>query len=234
VVKQPDKNSQLLTATYECVEKHCGFKIAADDPHCSTYIKILDDLKDYLFFLKLDKCECGHKTNAIVDRVTVGAGVSDPTKERSIDLNNELQLLFVCSQGKCSYRKSIPQIRQSCHERIRCICTGSIVYNPETRVFSCPVLSKGGGGCGVCFHEMDLLTYAHMEQARTVCEDHVWLSLSNKARRPCHDKPGILKYRLEEGNMRGKLIYECALNNSCRQILRNILSPTLLYNNTVI
>jgi hypothetical protein len=171
--------------------------------------------------------------DAVVGRVTVGVGVSDPTKERSIDLNNELQLLFVCSQGKCSYRKSIPQIRQSRCERIRCICTGSTIYNPETCVFSCPVLLQGGG-CGVCFHEMDSLTYVHMEQARTACEDHTWLILSNKARKLCHNKPDILKYRLEESNMRGELVYECGLNNSCRQILRNILSPTLLYNNTII
>jgi hypothetical protein len=34
--------------------------------------------------------------------------------------------------------------------------------------------------------------------------------------------------------MHGELVYECGLNNSCRQVLRNILSPTLLCNGTVI
>ena len=233
MVKQPDKDSRQLSATYECVEKYCGFRIAADDPHCSTYITILDNMKEYLFFHKLDKCECGQKVYAVVERVTAGVGVSDPTKERSIDLNNELQLLFVCSQGKCSYRKSIPQIVHTRSERIRCVCSRSIVYNPETCVFSCPVMLEGGG-CGVCFHEMDSLTYVHTEQAKTACEDHAWLMLANKARKVCQNKPGILKYRLEEPKMCGELVYECGLNNSCRQILRDIVSPNLLYNNTII
>jgi hypothetical protein len=76
----------------------------------------------------------------VVERITVGTGVSDPTKERSIDLNNELQLLFVCSQGKCSYRKSVPQIIRSRREGIRCVCSRSIAYDPKTCVFSCPVV----------------------------------------------------------------------------------------------
>ena len=232
MVKQPDKNSRQLSATYECVDKCCGVRIAADDPHCLEYITILDNMKEYLFFHRLDKCECGLKVYAVVERITVGVGVSDPTKERSIDLNNELQLLFVCSQGKCLYRKSIPQIVQTRCERIRCACSRSIVYNPETCVYSCPTMVNGGG-CGVCFHEMDSLTYVHTEQAKTACEDHAWLMLPRKARQVCHNKPGIIKYRLES-NMCGELVYECGLNNSCRQILRNILSPTLLYNNTII
>jgi hypothetical protein len=190
-------------------------------------------MKEYLFFHKLDKCECGLKVYAVLERITVGAGVSDPTKEHSIDLNNELQLLFVCSQGKCPYRKSIPQIVQTRCERIRCVCTGSIVYNSETCVYLCPAMSNGGGGCGVCFHEMDTLTYVHTEQAKTACEDHAWLMLPLKARKVC-DKPGILKYRFEEFGMRGELVYECGLNNSCRKFLRDVLSPTLLYNGTVI
>jgi hypothetical protein len=67
-------------------------------------------MKEYFAFYTPDKCECGKKVHSVVERITVGTGVSDPTKERSIDLNNELQLLFVCAQGKCSYRKSVPQI----------------------------------------------------------------------------------------------------------------------------
>jgi hypothetical protein len=92
----------------------------------------------------------------------------------------------------------------------------------------------GGGGCGVFFHEMDSLTYVHTEQAKTASEDHAWLMLARKARKVCQNKPGILKYRLNESNMHGELIYECGINNSCRQVLRGILSPNLLYNNTII
>ena len=190
-------------------------------------------MKEYLFFHKLDKCKCGLKVAVVVERITAGVGVSDPTKERSIDLNNELQLLFVCSQGKCIYRKSIPQIVQGRGERMRCACSGVLIYNSETCVYSCPAMANGGGGCGVCFHEMDSLTYVHTEQAKTACEDNVWLMLPRKARQVCHNTPGILKYRMEP-NMCGELVYECGLNNSCRQFLRNILSPTLLYNNTII
>jgi hypothetical protein len=73
-----------------------------------------------------------------------------------------------------------------------------------------------------------------VKQSRSICEDHAWLMLPRKARKLCQNKPGILKYRLEEHNMHGELIYECGLNNSCRQILRDILSPTLMYKNTVI
>ena len=215
------------------MDKYCGFGIAAYDPHCRVYVTILDDMKEYFSFYTADKCECGKKVHSVVERITVGTGVSDPTKERSIDLNNELQLLFVCSQGKCSYRKSVPQIMRSRREGIRCVCSRSIAYNPETCVFSCPAM-LGGGGCGVCFHEMDSLTYVHTEQAKTACEDHAWLMLARKARKVCQDKPGILKYRLDESNMHGELVYECAMNNSCRQFLRDILSPNLLYNNTII
>ena len=188
-------------------------------------------MKEYFFYHTLDECECGKKVYSMVERITVGTGVSDPKKERSIDLNNELQLLFVCSQGKCSYRKSVPQIIRSRREGIQCVCWRSIAYNPETCVFLCPML---GGGCGVCFHEMDSLTYVHTEQAKSACEDNAWVTLVHKARKVCDDKPGILKYKLNESNMHGELVYECRVNNNCKQVLHDILSPALLYDNTII
>jgi hypothetical protein len=190
-------------------------------------------MKEYFSFYTPNKCECDKKAHAVVERITVGMGVTDPIKERSIDLNNELQLLFVCSQKKCSYRRSVPQIVRSCREGIQCVCSRSIAYNSDTCVFSCPAM-LGGGGCGVCFHEMDSLTYVHTQQAKTASEDHAWLMLACKARKVCQNKPGILKYRLNESNMHGELVYECGINKSCRQVLRDILSPTLLCNGTVI
>jgi hypothetical protein len=231
VVKQNDKDE--LTATYECVEKYCGYRVVAHSEHCRAYVTILNNIKEYIFFHTPEKCECGKKAQAILERLTVGRGVADPTKERSIDLNNELQLLFVCAQKKCSYRKSVPQIVRGCREGIQCVCSRFTVYNPETCVFSCPAMLNGGG-CGVCFHQMDSLTYVHTQQAKTATEDHAWLMLARKARKVCQDKPGILKYQLDESTMHGELVYECGLNNSCRQVLRDILSPILLCNGTVI
>ena len=232
VVKKLNETDEL-TATYECAEKYCGYKVVAHGESCRAYVTILNNMKEYIFFHTPEKCECNKKAQIILERITAGSGVADPTKERSIDLNNELQLLFVCSQGKCLYRKSVPQIIRGTREGIRCVCSRFIVYNPITRVFSCPAMSNGGG-CGVCFHEMDSLTYVHTQQAKTTCEDHAWLMLARKARKVCQDKPGILKYQLNESNMHGELVYECGLNNSCRQVLRDILSPTLLCKGTAI
>jgi hypothetical protein len=99
------------------------------------------------------------------------------------------------------------------------------VFNPKTLVFSCPVAT---GGCGVYFHEMDSLTYIHTEQAKSATEDRAWLTLHRKARVVCQDKPSILKYELNESNMHGELIYQCRINNSCKQVKRDILSPVLL------
>ena len=125
------------------------------------------------------------------DRVTAGTGVSEPTFYRSVDLNNELQLLFVCSKGRCSYRRSIPQIVRGKRE-FRCICQPYLVYHEERQIYAWPVVD---GGCGVCFHELDSLTYAHQEIAKTASEDNVWLCLRRKAMKVC-EWPGILKYRL--------------------------------------
>jgi hypothetical protein len=147
VVKKLNEKDEF-TATYECVEEYCGYKVVAYGEHCRAYVTILDNMKEYIFFYSPEKCECNEKAQIILERITAGSGVADPTKERSIDLNNELQLLFVCSQEKCSYRKSVPQIVRGCREGIQCVCSRFTVYNPETCVFSCPAMCNGGG-CGV-------------------------------------------------------------------------------------
>jgi hypothetical protein len=122
LVKQVKAGSNELSVTYECAEERCGFKIAAHDANCHAYVTILADMKEYMFYHTLDKCECGKDVHSVLERITAGTGVGDPTKERSINLNNELQLLFVCSTGQCSYRKSVPQIVITRREGICCVC----------------------------------------------------------------------------------------------------------------
>ena len=194
LVQQVKAGSNELSVTYKCSEERCGFKIAAHNANCHAYVTILADMKEYMFYHTLDKCECGKDVHSVLERITAGTGVGDPTKERSIDLNNELQLLFICSTGQCSYRKSVPQIVITRREGICCVCQSYTVFNPKTRVFSCPVAT---GGCGVYFHEMDSLMYIHMEQAKSATEDCAWLTLHRKARVVCQGKPGILKYELK-------------------------------------
>jgi hypothetical protein len=128
VVAKKLNETDELTATYECAEKYCGYKVVAHGESCRAYVTILNNMKEYFFFHTPEKCECNKKAQIILERITVGSGVAYPTKERSIDLNNELQLLFVCSQGKCLYRKSVPQIIRGTREGIKCICSRFIVY----------------------------------------------------------------------------------------------------------
>jgi hypothetical protein len=88
LVKQVKAGSNELSVIYKCSEERCGFKIAAHDANCHAYVTILADMKEYMFYHTLDKCECGKDVHSVLERITAGTGVGDPTKERSIDLNN--------------------------------------------------------------------------------------------------------------------------------------------------
>ena len=177
--------------------------------------------------------ECDHDeyTRLAVERVTAGKGVEDPSKERSVQLNDELQPIYVCPLQKCDYRKSIPQI-ESQRRPIRCICNQPAIYHPEKEIYA---YAKLDGGCGVCFHELDTLTYARTEIARNESVrnesvDSAWCSLPKTARQIC-EKKGILKYRLFENfNFHGELVYECRRNNSCKKTNRDIMTPVIIHN----
>jgi hypothetical protein len=104
----PDSNEIMLT--YECSSNQCGFKIAAHDENCRAYVSIVELIAPYLFWHTRDKCDCDEYTRLAVERGTAGKGVEDPLKERSVQLNDELQPIYMCPLQKCDYRKSIPQI----------------------------------------------------------------------------------------------------------------------------
>lgn len=187
VVENVKQGSNELNITYKCANKQCGFKIAAHDANYHTYVSIIKDLQPYLFWHTNKKCECREEMRMSIERITVGAGVEDPAKQRSIELDNELQLVYVCSTGRCSYCQSVPQIESK--EGIRCVCSLHMIYHADKRIYLCP---KSNGGCGACFHEMDSLTYMHVEIAKVAVEDHAWLSLRRKAMEVCGQR-GFLK-----------------------------------------
>lgn len=154
-------------------------------------------------------------------------GVEDPTKQWSIQLNNKLQLFYVCPLQKCEYRKSIPQIVvEKEKRRIDCICCQPTIYHPEKGIYTC---AQVDGGCSGCFHELDTLTYVCTELARNGTVDNVWCCLKKRAMKVC-EQPGILKYRLYDNFMTGELLYECRQNNSCRKVKRDIFIPAIIHN----
>jgi hypothetical protein len=72
LVKQVKAGSNELSVTYECAEERCGFKIAAHDANCHAYVTILADMKEYMFYHTLDKCECGKDVHLVLERITAG------------------------------------------------------------------------------------------------------------------------------------------------------------------
>ena len=52
VVKKLNEKDEF-TATYECVEEYCGYKVVAYGEHCRAYVTILDNMKEYFFFIPL-------------------------------------------------------------------------------------------------------------------------------------------------------------------------------------
>ncbi|CAB4025869.1 Hypothetical predicted protein, partial [Paramuricea clavata] len=224
VVKRvrPDSNEMMLT--YECGTDECGFKIAAHDANCKPYVAIVQIIAPYLFWHTREKCGCDEYTKLAVERVTAGKDVSDPTKERSIQLKNEIQPIYLCAMQKCTYRKSIPQIVS---HHLRCVCNKPMIYLAEKEIYCCAELD---GGCGSCFHEFDTLTYVCTELAREGCIDSPWCTIPRVAKTICGQK-GILKYRLFENfNFHGELIYECRNDDTCTEVLRDINIPAVFFN----
>jgi hypothetical protein len=231
VVKRVSTNLNELMLTYECAADNCGFKIAAHDENCRAYVSVVKIVASYLFWHTREKCACRKNTMIVVERVTAGEPVEDPTKQRSIQLNNELQPFYMCALQKCEYRKSIPQIVvESERRRIECVCSKPTIYHAEKKVYAC---AQVDGGCGVCFHELDSLTYVCTEISRSETVDSVWCCLSKSAKIVCGMK-GVLKYRLCENFMIGELLYECRQNNSCRQVKRDVFIPSIFHNDVEI
>ena len=52
VVKKLNETDEL-TATYECAEKYCGYKVLAHGESCRAYVTILNNMKEYFFFTLL-------------------------------------------------------------------------------------------------------------------------------------------------------------------------------------
>jgi hypothetical protein len=158
----------------------------------------------YIFYiLNRDKCKCRKQTCAVLKHVTAG---HEPSYLRSISLNNELQLFYVCNQGICDYDYSIPQNVKKRYD-IKCLCCK--VCNYFNGIYSC---SKLNGGCGVCFHEQDSLTFMHTVIANEKCD-----YISPFAPKICHYK-GVIKYVFNELENKGTLLYRCRVKYDCLHV----------------
>ena len=163
-----DGKTKLLVR-YVCYSRDsCGFDVDTYAENCHAYVSIIRHAQMYLLWLTRERCECRQRTRGIVERVTAGQIPSNqPPNERTIHLENELQLMYVCDEGRCDYKKSIPQIKVQ-QTTIKCACDRKCIYHPDKRIYSCLFVD---GGCGVCFHELDSLTYMHTMLAKDERED---------------------------------------------------------------
>ena len=102
----------------------------------------------------------------------------------------------------CGYRLSVPQIVRKRYI-LKCLCARQCVYH--NGVYSC---SRANGGCGVCFHENDSLTFMHTAIAKEK------MTLTLYAPDICHHR-GVIKYIFNEFSMQGELLYMCRVKNDC-------------------
>jgi hypothetical protein len=108
----------------------------------------------------------------------------------------------MCAGDVCGFKLSVPEIVRKQSE-IKCLCARRCIYN--SGVYSCP---KVGGGCGVCFHEKDSLTFMH-----------TWIVNKQKQLtiyppKICHHR-GVIKYMFNEFSMDGQLVYRCRIADDC-------------------
>lgn len=119
--------------------------------------------------------------------------------------------------------KSIPQVR-NVQSPLECLCGIQCVYLQTKAPYACAHLPPKT--CGVCFHEVDSLTYIHVNLADDETEDVAWLQLPRKAKHVC-GLPGILKYRLNKNERGGELLYACRRSNACDEVEKDILLPAI-------
>ena len=115
----------------------CGFDVNTLEDH-RKYLAIMNGVQHYIFYLLYhDKCRCGQQTRAVVERITVG---QQPAYLRSIQLNNELQLFYICNDDVCGYRLSVPQIVGK-RLVIKCLCGRVCLYHDGVYSWLCRVFS---------------------------------------------------------------------------------------------
>ncbi|CAB3980426.1 Hypothetical predicted protein [Paramuricea clavata] len=166
----------LSIPRYVCADLRCQFSIEANNANFEKYVDVMDACQPYLK-LKDRKltCECGTSLKASLEFVPV---------------LNELQLFFICRNGVCDFKRSMPQLKNS---RIRCVCEKFCERDGE--IYKCP---RGEKGCGTYFHELDSFTFIHTIIQKIDLEDDAWAYL------PINVKPlkcgayGILKYNSEQ------------------------------------
>ena len=168
---------------YVCANLTCGFNIDADNKNFKDYIlkiKIMEECQEYLD-VEVNKkltCICGVPLKANVERVIASC--------HDVHIDNELQLVFICRNGVCNYKRSIVQLKQS---RIRCVCEKYCQRDGE--IYKC---SRGESGCGTYFHELDSLTYMHTEMLKNNLEDSMYAYLPINIKKLKCGHYGILKY----------------------------------------
>ena len=208
-VSLSQRGDGLKSTRYTCADKNyisedaggyfCGFDVDAYNADVSKYLAIMTGVKEYIFYmLYRDRCVCGLQTKAVLKRISY----TTPSYLRGPCAKSELQLFYVCSKDVCDVEQSVPEIVAKRH-LIKCLCGRRCVY--EYGVYSCP---KVGGGCGVCFHEMDSLTFMH-----------TWIVNKKKPLtlyppRICHLR-GVIKYIFNEISMQGQLFYKCRAASDC-------------------
>ena len=185
----------LSTPRYVCADLRCAFNIDADNKYFKEYTRIMGECQRYLD-LYVDKkltCVCGVALKASVEHVM----------SRGVHLGNETQVYFICRDGGCDYKRSIPQLKDL-QSRIRCVCGRYCEHDGE--VYKCP---RGEDGCGTYFHELDSLTYMHTVMLQDELEDCVWAYLPINVKRLECGHYGVLKYVSRSENRYGRLMLVC-------------------------
>ncbi|CAB3985832.1 Hypothetical predicted protein [Paramuricea clavata] len=81
------------------IHESCGFNIDPQNKKlCASYVGIVERAKDFLYWITREMCACKQETRLSLQRVTAGALPSD-SKQRTIRLENELQLFYVCNRA---------------------------------------------------------------------------------------------------------------------------------------
>jgi hypothetical protein len=192
-------SAKYVCADYEGDGYYCGFNVNVLEDF-RKYKFVMDGVAYYIYYiLNREKCKCRKQTRAVLKCVTT---TCEPIYLRNISLDNELQLFYVCNNDTCDYENSVPQIVKKRYD-IKCLCCK--VCNYYKGVYYC---MRENGGCGVCFHELDSLTFMH-----TIITNEKYDYISPFA--PFAHYKSVIKYVLNELEITGQLLYRCRVKDDC-------------------
>ncbi|CAB3986586.1 Hypothetical predicted protein, partial [Paramuricea clavata] len=69
-VERVSDESNEFYVDYVCADRSCGFKINAFDENFLIYTRVVQNVKDYMFFHERNMCTCKRLVRAVVERVT--------------------------------------------------------------------------------------------------------------------------------------------------------------------